>query len=166
MLPKTVSNELEVDEQSVNIDTKRGVHIAAPEFRVFGSIHASGEAYVNIENVYGAIGRDRNFQVEGSVHDSGHEEVTIGNEYPLELPSGITLPDPKGFTSLMQGEFRKKGEETITIDTLVLFDQNEPGMVKALDNAGFNCYDEIDISGDVHSSGTVTVNIENLFIFQ
>lgn len=166
MLPQTISNELGLDVQSVNIDTTTGLHIAAPEFRTVGSVHASGEAYVTIKNVYGQVKNSRCFRVDGSIHKSGTEEVVIENESPLELPAAISLPDPKGFTKVMNGDFRKTTDETIHIDTLVLFDEDEPGMIKSLDNAGFDCYDEIDITGNVHGSGTATVVIENVFIFQ
>lgn len=166
MLPDTLTDAVELDVASVDIDTSSGVHIAAPEFRVVGSVHASGEAYVTIKNVYGTVGDSRAFRVDGSVHDSGHSEVTIENEHPFKMPANPSLPSPKGFTSMMNGEFRKKGQETVNIDTLVLFDQDKPGLVKLLDEAGFDCYDEVDISGDVHSTGTVEVIIDNVFIFQ
>jgi len=77
MLPDTLSNEIEVRDDTIPADTSSGLHLAATEFKIYGSVHASGEAYLTVNEVYGNLEDDRAFSITGSVHDAGHHKLDI-----------------------------------------------------------------------------------------
>lgn len=164
MLPDTVNNEIEVSDDTIPVDTSRGLHLATTELRIVGSVHASGEAYLTVNEVYGDLENDRAFSIDGSVHDAGHHEVDIGKSGSVEVPSKSDLPNPQGFASVMEDRYEEKSGGEVYIDSLVIFDEGVPALAKVLDNAGYDCYDEVDLYGDVHSTGTIQVTIDKVFI--
>jgi len=58
-------------------------------------------------------------------------------------------------------------EETtseVYIDTLVIFDSEMPALAKVLNEVGYDCYDEVELYGSVHSTGTIEVTIDKVFL--
>lgn len=163
MLPDTLSNEIDVRDDTVPVDTSSGLHLATTELKILGSVHAPGEAYLTVNEVYGNLENDRAFSIAGSVHDAGHHELNIGKSGSIQMPPASDLPSPKGFASVMSDRYKNDTTE-VYIDSLVIFDADMPALAKVLNNTGYDCYDEVELYGDVHSTGEIEITIDKVFI--
>lgn len=139
--------------------------IATPKASFRGSVHASGEAYVNVKRQHG-VQNDGRLDVKGSVHETGHSELNVEMmEWDLD-----DLPEPadtaRGFTQIVKDEdYSSQSCDSVSIGKLVIIPEN-PNVMIAMDAAGFDVLDSFDRRGSVHSRGSLRVDIDDLYFYE
>lgn len=163
MIPSTLNTQLEENYEIVPVKTHQGIHLAATSLDVIGSVHASGEAYLSIDNLYGDITKYPHFKMYGSIHKMGNEELKIGKQHPQTEITNTNL-SAKNFTDSLTERKYEIQDTNLTINSIVLYGDEKPELTHALDRAGYDCYNELEFYGDVHSSGKMTLSVEHVFI--
>ena len=136
--------------------------IASPNVRFIGSIHSSGEAYVTVDTQYGE--REGAIDIRGSIHGTGYQDFTVRNRCGLrdEL---LELPDSaSGFSNFVSDRLRFTEQSNVTINKLAIIPP-DPRVIIAMANEGFDVYEEIEFVGSVHSVGTISANIKELYMY-
>jgi len=171
-----------------NADTVRGVDedltkIATANFRVRGSVHDDGNVEITVKNQYGDLNHQP-ITVEASVHQGGTINIDVQNEHEWD----DSLPEPsdvRGDSSVVGEKLEKRdvhnsGTLRFEIDDLVtvpLQDSRDRGpylydatgdrdYFKVLADEGYDCWDNVEVTGSVHSYGRVEIDIENLYVYK
>jgi len=86
-------------------------------------------------------------------------------EEALEKVNSLPEPadDARGFTTMTSGDGRFTGGE-IEIERLVIIPER-PDVIAGMYNAGYTVYDELRLTGAVHSPGAIKVHIEDLYVY-
>lgn len=143
--------------------------IATTHFRVRGSIHSSGEAYVNVKRFHTDESGDPPISVKGSLNKTGIDEITIENQNKFGNIQPKPSEDVSGFSSIVQSELSFRGEVhsgsnlEVEIEELVVIPMDRPDIMVALDSVGYDVYDEVNIAGSVHETGQANVTIKDLY---
>lgn len=140
--------------------------VSTNNLQIKGSVHAAGEAYLTIHNLHGHLSKTDeydDFNVRGSVHKTGTEDTTIESNSVVDISD---LDIEKTDNGAERGQSRQsiKRNEHVHIETLVLFTGNSNVDYRNLDRT-FVHFDELQITGDVHDTGVIEVEIDHLYVF-
>lgn len=168
MIPDALKNLL-TSESSTNemADPSYDLgRVSTNNLQIRGAVHAAGEAYLTIHNLHGHLSKTdeyEDFNLRGSVHKTGTQDKTIESNSVLDI-SDLNLTETDNGAD--KGPSRKniKRNGTVNIETLVLFTGTSPVGPRNLDPT-FVHFDELSITGDVHDSALVEVEIDHLYVF-
>lgn len=140
--------------------------VSTYNLQIRGSVHAAGEAYLTIHNLHGHLSKTDeydDFNLRGSVHKTGTQDQTIESNSVLDI-SDLNLTETDNGADYGPDRQNIKRNETVKIETLVLFTETSPVGPRNLDPT-FVHFDELSITGDVHDSAMVEVEIDHLYVF-
>lgn len=141
--------------------------LVAETVSVTGSVHASGEAYLNIGTLYldGLRAGDKGdvpISVSGSTHKTGYYEISLDHTEPFrDDPIPAPAESPQGFAQYVT---RQKKHPPTDIKRLIIVPTPTPQRIKALGREYETFYDEIRFTGAVHESGSITVTLEEVYV--